>query len=321
MHGSSSVPQEWLAIIRENGGEHQGDLRRAGRGDPGRHPPRRAQDQHRHRHPPGDDRCDAPRDEQATAASSTRASSSRTPPRRRATCASRASRPSAARAWPRASSRCRWRLRRSATADSLLSVCFVPRSARGQAARAHVLRPWLAGGRRGPQPVPRQRRVGVPSPGRPRMGPAPACPNRLPRHDVGMRVGCRRRPGAATRQHATGFQSSLAARCGSGARQLLFGGAQRHHTRRELHRRVRVLDLRLLGRQQRGQRGRVQAGPSAPRRAGARTSSPPASSRRRSAWAGRRRRPSRASARSSVPARAGRRRQPGRKRRWRCGSS
>ena len=36
MHGSSSVPQEWLEMIREYGGEHQGDLRRAGRGDPAR---------------------------------------------------------------------------------------------------------------------------------------------------------------------------------------------------------------------------------------------------------------------------------------------
>jgi fructose-bisphosphate aldolase, class II len=35
---------------------HEGNLRRAGRGDPDRDPARRAQDQHRHRHPPGDDR-------------------------------------------------------------------------------------------------------------------------------------------------------------------------------------------------------------------------------------------------------------------------
>ena len=33
----------------------EGDLRRAGRGNPGRHQARRAQDQHRHRHPPRDD--------------------------------------------------------------------------------------------------------------------------------------------------------------------------------------------------------------------------------------------------------------------------
>mmetsp|Transcript_38701 Transcript_38701/g.90545 ORF Transcript_38701/g.90545 Transcript_38701/m.90545 type:complete len:565 (-) Transcript_38701:433-2127(-) len=38
----------------------EGDLRRAGRGDPARHQERRAQDQHRHRHPAGDDRGDAP---------------------------------------------------------------------------------------------------------------------------------------------------------------------------------------------------------------------------------------------------------------------
>ena len=36
--------------------QDEGDLRRAGRGDPGGHQARRAQDQHRHRHPPGDDR-------------------------------------------------------------------------------------------------------------------------------------------------------------------------------------------------------------------------------------------------------------------------
>ena len=36
----------------------EGDLRRAGRGDPGGDQARRAQDQHRHRHPPGDDRGD-----------------------------------------------------------------------------------------------------------------------------------------------------------------------------------------------------------------------------------------------------------------------
>ncbi len=45
MHGSSSVPQDLL-----------GDLRRAGRGDPGGDQARRAQGQHRHRHPAGDDR-------------------------------------------------------------------------------------------------------------------------------------------------------------------------------------------------------------------------------------------------------------------------
>ena len=58
MHGSSSVPQDLLAEIREYGGDDEGDLRRAGRGDPGSDQARRAQDQHRHRHPPGDDRRD-----------------------------------------------------------------------------------------------------------------------------------------------------------------------------------------------------------------------------------------------------------------------
>ena len=58
MHGSSSVPQDLLATIREIRRRHEGNLRRAGRGDPGRHQARRAQDQHRHRHPARDDRCD-----------------------------------------------------------------------------------------------------------------------------------------------------------------------------------------------------------------------------------------------------------------------
>ena len=63
MHGSSSVPQEWLDVIREHGGADQGNLRRAGGGDPGGHPPRRAQGEHRHRHSPGDDRGDAAADD------------------------------------------------------------------------------------------------------------------------------------------------------------------------------------------------------------------------------------------------------------------
>jgi len=54
MHGSSSVPQDLLAIIREFGGDMK-NLWRPGRGNPGRHQARRPQDQHRHRHPPGDD--------------------------------------------------------------------------------------------------------------------------------------------------------------------------------------------------------------------------------------------------------------------------
>ena len=61
MHGSSSVPQEWLAIIRENGGdiketygvpveEIQEGIKHG------------AQDQHRHRYSPCDDRRNAPHD-------------------------------------------------------------------------------------------------------------------------------------------------------------------------------------------------------------------------------------------------------------------
>ena len=42
------------------------DLRRAGRGDPARHQARRAQDQHRHRQPHGDDRPDPPRADRAS---------------------------------------------------------------------------------------------------------------------------------------------------------------------------------------------------------------------------------------------------------------
>ena len=37
MHGSSSVPQDLLAEIRDIRRRHEGNLRRAGRGDPGRH--------------------------------------------------------------------------------------------------------------------------------------------------------------------------------------------------------------------------------------------------------------------------------------------
>ncbi len=58
MHGSSSVPQEWLATIREYGGEIAGDVWRPGRGDSTWHRERRAQGEHRHRHSPRDDRCD-----------------------------------------------------------------------------------------------------------------------------------------------------------------------------------------------------------------------------------------------------------------------
>ncbi len=58
MHGSSSVPQDLQDIINEYGGKMPPDLGRAGRGDPARHQARRAQDQHRHRQPHGDDRRD-----------------------------------------------------------------------------------------------------------------------------------------------------------------------------------------------------------------------------------------------------------------------
>ena len=58
MHGSSSVPQDLQDIINKYGGKMPPDLGRAGRGDPARHQARRAQDQHRHRQPHGDDRRD-----------------------------------------------------------------------------------------------------------------------------------------------------------------------------------------------------------------------------------------------------------------------
>ncbi len=58
MHGSSSVPQDQLADHPRQRRRDEGDLRRAGGGNPARHQVRRAQDQHRHRHPPVDDRRD-----------------------------------------------------------------------------------------------------------------------------------------------------------------------------------------------------------------------------------------------------------------------
>ncbi len=73
MHGSSSVPQELLADDPRIRRRHEGNLRRAGRGNPGRHQERRPQDQHRHRHPPGHDRRDPPLLRPRTRASSTRA--------------------------------------------------------------------------------------------------------------------------------------------------------------------------------------------------------------------------------------------------------
>ena len=58
MHGSSRVPQDLLAIIREYGGNMKETygvpVEEIQEGDQAR----RAQDQHRHRHPPGDDRRD-----------------------------------------------------------------------------------------------------------------------------------------------------------------------------------------------------------------------------------------------------------------------
>ena len=57
MHGSSSVPQDLQDIINQ-WRQDAPDLGRAGRGNPARHQARRAQDQHRHRQPHGDDRRD-----------------------------------------------------------------------------------------------------------------------------------------------------------------------------------------------------------------------------------------------------------------------
>ena len=58
MHGSSSVPQDLLAEIRKYGGDMKETygvpVEEIQEGDQAR----RAQDQHRHRHPPGDDRGD-----------------------------------------------------------------------------------------------------------------------------------------------------------------------------------------------------------------------------------------------------------------------
>ncbi len=59
MHGSSSVPQELLAIINQYGGKMKETYGVPVERNPGSHQARRAQDQHRHRHPPGDDRCGA----------------------------------------------------------------------------------------------------------------------------------------------------------------------------------------------------------------------------------------------------------------------
>ena len=73
MHGSSSVPQDLLADDPRVRRRDEGNLRRAGRGDPGRHQARRAQGQHRHRHPPRDDRGDPQVPAREPGRSSTRA--------------------------------------------------------------------------------------------------------------------------------------------------------------------------------------------------------------------------------------------------------
>ena len=54
MHGSSSVPAGARRPDQRRRRQARGDLRRAGRGDPAGHPPRRAQGQRRHRRPPRD---------------------------------------------------------------------------------------------------------------------------------------------------------------------------------------------------------------------------------------------------------------------------
>ena len=56
MHGSSSVPQELQDLFNAPWRRDAADLGRAGRGDRRRHPPRRAQGQHRHRLPHRHDR-------------------------------------------------------------------------------------------------------------------------------------------------------------------------------------------------------------------------------------------------------------------------
>ena len=105
MHGSSSVPQDLLAHDPPVRRRHEGNLRRAGRGDPGSHQARRAQDQHRHRHPPGDDRRGAQVPGREPRASSTRATSSSRRAKRPSASASSATCSSAAKARPARSSR------------------------------------------------------------------------------------------------------------------------------------------------------------------------------------------------------------------------
>ena len=102
-----SVPQEWLAIIREYGGDiketYGVPVEEIQRGIKSR----RAQGQHRHRHPPGHDRGDAQvvRREPQRVRPAQGAQGARPPPP--GTSARRASSPSAAPARPRRSSPCR----------------------------------------------------------------------------------------------------------------------------------------------------------------------------------------------------------------------
>ena len=58
MHGSSSVPQDLLKNNPRQRRRHEGNLWRAGRGNPTRHQARRAQNQYRYRHSLSHDRGD-----------------------------------------------------------------------------------------------------------------------------------------------------------------------------------------------------------------------------------------------------------------------
>jgi hypothetical protein len=84
---------------------HEGNLRRAGRGNRQGHQARRAQGQHRHRHPPGHDRRDPQATWSRTRTSSTRASTSSRPAKPPSWSARPASKPSAPPATPARSSR------------------------------------------------------------------------------------------------------------------------------------------------------------------------------------------------------------------------
>ncbi len=115
MHGSSSVPQEWLEVIRKYGGQMKETYGVPVEEIVDGHQARRAQDQHRHRHPPGDDRRDA----QAHGREALRVRSAQVPGRR---AGGRQGHLQAAlrsvrlrRARPRRSSRCRSRRWPSAT--------------------------------------------------------------------------------------------------------------------------------------------------------------------------------------------------------------